>query len=197
MATIDSLTTLLADELQDLYDAELRLTKAIPKLAKAARSENLRTALETHLSETEQHVERLERALKDLGVAAKRKTCAGMRGLIEEGDEYVGEDFEDDSLRDATIIGAAQRVEHYEMAAYGTALAHARLLEGADVAGILQQTLDEEKAADEKLTEIAEGVVNMDAARVDQSAGRTGQRRQSAKTASSRATAASGSGRRR
>src|SRR5438094_4923900 len=112
MATIDSLKSLLVDQLRDLYDAEQRLTKAIPKLAKKAANDELRAALESHLEETKEHVSRLESAFEQLGSSAKAKPCAGMRGLIQEGDEHVGEDFEDDGLRDATIIGAAQRVEH-------------------------------------------------------------------------------------
>ena len=164
MASIDSMTALLVDELRDIYDAEKRLTKAIPKLAKKATNEELRSALEEHLEETEQQVQRLEQAFEHLGQRAKGKPCAGMRGIIEEGDEHVGEDYDDDDLRDAVIIGSAQRVEHYEIAAYGTAIAHARLLEQEDVVGLLEETLEEEKAADVKLTEIAESVVNLEAA---------------------------------
>jgi ferritin-like metal-binding protein YciE len=168
MASIDSLRTLLVDQLKDIYDAEKRLTKAIPKLIKKSTHDELRSALEDHLGETEQHVSRLEEAFDHLDMPAKAKTCAGMKGLIEEGDEHVGEDYDDDGLRDAAIIGAAQRVEHYEIAAYGTAIAHARLLELDDVVNLLRETLDEEKAADKKLTEIAETVVNLDAASEDE-----------------------------
>jgi ferritin-like metal-binding protein YciE len=168
MASIDSLRTLLVDQLKDIYDAEKRLTKAIPKLIKKSTHEELKAALQNHLGETEQHVSRLEEAFDHLDMAAKAKTCAGMKGLIEEGDEHVGEDYDDDGLRDAAIIGAAQRVEHYEMAAYGTAIAHARLLELDAVVNLLKETLNEEKAADKKLTEIAESVVNLDAASDDE-----------------------------
>jgi ferritin-like metal-binding protein YciE len=164
MAKIDSLRTLLVQQLRDLYDAEKRLTKAIPKLAKESTSEDLTSALEEHLGETEAQVTRLERAFRALDEPAKAKECAGMKGIIEEGDEHVGEDFADDGLRDATIIGAAQRVEHYEIAAYGTAIAHARLLGLDEVVQLLEESLEEEKAADEKLTEIAEQLVNPDAA---------------------------------
>jgi ferritin-like metal-binding protein YciE len=164
MATIDSLNALLVDELRDIYDAEKRLTKAIPKLAKKATNDDLRSALEEHLQETEQQVQRLEQAFEHLGERAKAKPCAGMKGIIEEGDEHVGEDYDDDDLRDAVIIGSAQRVEHYEIAAYGTAIAHARLLEHTDVVELLEESLGEEKAADQKLTEIAESVVNLEAA---------------------------------
>ena len=164
MAKIDSLRTLLVQQLRDLYDAEKRLTKAIPKLMKESSSDDLTSALEMHLGETENQVSRLERAFQTIGETAKGKECKGIKGIIEEGDEHVGEDFADDGLRDATIIGAAQRVEHYEIAAYGTAIAHARLLGQDEVVQLLEETLEEEKAADEKLTEVAEQIVNPDAA---------------------------------
>jgi ferritin-like metal-binding protein YciE len=152
---IDTLGTLLEEELKDIYDAEKRLVKAIPKLAKAVSSEELRNALEEHLEVTKGHVERLEQAFDLLGVAPKSKPCNGMKGLIEEGDEVAAQDATD-ALKDAGIIGAAQRVEHYEMAAYGTARAMAERLGKSDVAELLQQTLNEEKEADEKLSTIAE-----------------------------------------
>ena len=164
MASIDSMNALLVDELRDIYDAEKRLTKAIPKLAKKAKNAELRSALQEHLQETEGQIARLEEAFELLGEKAKGKPCAGMKGILEEGDEHVGEDYDDDDLRDAVIIGSAQRVEHYEMAAYGTAIAHARLLEQDDVVRLLEESLEEEKAADMKLTEIAETVVNLEAA---------------------------------
>ena len=164
MASIDSMNALLVDELRDIYDAEKRLTKAIPKLAKKAKNEELRAALQEHLQETEGQIARLEEAFEHMGERAKGKPCAGMRGIIEEGEEHVSEDYEDDDLRDAVIIGSAQRVEHYEMAAYGTAIAHARLLEQEEVVRLLEESLEEEKAADMKLTEIAESVVNLEAA---------------------------------
>ena len=110
MATIESMTELLVDELKDLYDAENRLTKAVPKLAKKAANNNLRSALEAHLHHTEEHVTRLEQAFGQLGQKAKAKPCAGMRGIIEEGDAHVAEDYKDDGFRDAVIIGSAQRV---------------------------------------------------------------------------------------
>ena len=164
MASINSMNTLLVNELRDIYDAEKRLTKAIPKLAKKATNEDLRDALQEHLQETENQVARLEEAFGHLGERARAKPCAGMRGIIEEGDEHVREDYEDDDLRDAVIIGSAQRVEHYEIAAYGTAIAHARLLEQGEVVRLLEETLEEEKAADAKLSEIAESAVNIEAA---------------------------------
>jgi ferritin-like metal-binding protein YciE len=195
MASIDSLNALLVDELRDIYDAEKRLTKAIPKLAKKAASEELRAALRDHLAETEQQVQRLEQAFEHLGERAKGKPCAGMKGIIEEGDEHVGEDYDDDDLRDAVIIGSAQRVEHYEIAAYGTAMAHAKLLDQDEVLQLLAETLEEEKAADEKLTEIAESIVNLEAANEDEeteeSGGRSGRRGLSA--GGQRATAAASS----
>jgi ferritin-like metal-binding protein YciE len=164
---IDSLQNLLIEELKDLYDAEKRLTKALPKLAKKATSDELRSAIEAHLAETEEHVARLESAFEELDLTPKGKPCAGIKGIIEEGDEHANEDYADDSLRDAAIIGGAQRAEHYEMAAYGTAIAHARLLGLDNVVELLSETLMEEKAADEKLTEIAEGVVNLEAEGAD------------------------------
>jgi len=167
MPAIDSLETMFVEELKDLYDAEKRLTKAIPKLSKAATNDDLKEALDAHLAETQEHVARLERAFGQMNTPAKAKACAGIKGIIEEADEHVGEDFEDDDLRDATIIGAAQRAEHYEIAAYGTAIAHARLLGQDDVVQLLEETLSEEKAADAKLSEIAETVVNVEAADAD------------------------------
>jgi ferritin-like metal-binding protein YciE len=164
MPHIASFNELLVSQMRDLYDAEKRLTKAIPKLGKAAANDELRTALENHLEETEGHVSRLEQAFQRLGETPKAKPCAGMRGIIEEGDEHVNEDYDDDALRDAVIIGSAQRVEHYEIAAYGTAIAHARLLGRNEIANLLEASLAEEKAADKKLTQIAEGAVNLEAA---------------------------------
>src|SRR5204863_3985748 len=161
MPAIDSLRTLLVEQIKDIYDAEKRLTKALPKLIKKSTNEELSSALENHLGETQGHVSRLEQVFKQLDEAVKGKPCAGMKGIIEEGDEHVGEDYQHDGLRDAVIIGSAQRVEHYEIAAYGTAIAHARLLELDDVVSLLEQTLEEEKAADQKLTDIAESVVNL------------------------------------
>jgi ferritin-like metal-binding protein YciE len=165
MPTIDSLETLLTNELRDLLDAENRLTKALPKLAKASTNGELRTAFEDHLEETKEHVTRVEKALKALGAPVRAKACAGIRGIIEEGSEHMQEDFEDSALKDAAVIGGAQRAEHYEIAAYGTALAYAKQLGRNEIISLLKPTLDEEKAADEKLTEIAEQIVNTDAAR--------------------------------
>ena len=163
MPAIDSLRTLLIEQLKDIYDAENRLTKAIPKLIKKSTNADLKSALQNHLAQTEEHVSRIEQAFEELDQSPKSKTCAGMKGLIQEGDEHAGDDYDHDGLRDAAIIGAAQRVEHYEIAAYGTAIAHARLLGLDDVVELLEETLEEEKAADEKLTDVAESVVNLDA----------------------------------
>src|SRR5687767_12237531 len=168
MPHIASFNELLVSQMRDLYDAEKRLTKAIPRLGKAAANDELRSALETHLEETEGQITRLEQAFEQLGERPKAKPCAGMRGIIEEGDEHMKEDYEDDSLRDAVIIGSAQRVEHYEIAAYGTAIAHARLLGRNEIANLLEESLAEEKAADKKLTAIAEGAVNLVAAEQDE-----------------------------
>jgi ferritin-like metal-binding protein YciE len=168
MATVDSLKSLLIEQVKDLYDAEKRLTKAIPKLAKASTNEELNAALEQHLDETQNQVARLEQVFELLDEQARSRPCEGMKGLIEEGDEHVKEDYDDDDLRDAMIIGSAQRVEHYEIAGYGTAIAHARLLGLDDVVDLLEATLAEEKSADQKLTEVAETVVNLEAAAADQ-----------------------------
>jgi ferritin-like metal-binding protein YciE len=162
MASIDSLNELLVSELRDLFDAEQRLTKAIPKLVDVSSSNELIEALNKHLNETRQHVTRLEQAFSELGEEAATETCTGMKGLISEGDDHAG-DIDEGSLRDAVIIGAAQRVEHYEIAAYGTAIAHARLLGYDTTAQILETTLEEEKAADRTLSDIAESVMNPDA----------------------------------
>lgn len=197
MAKIDSLQTLLVEQLKDLYDAEKRLTKAIPKLMKEATNEDLRMALDGHLKETREQVSRLEQAFRQFDETPKGKPCAGMRGIIEEGAEHAKEDYEDDGLRDAMIIGSAQRVEHYEIAAYGTAIAHARLLGAAGVVKLLERTLAEEKAADGKLTKIAEGIVNLDAATRDDAesmsgTGAKGGRRRSGKTGNRKGAATPG-----
>ncbi len=136
MATIDSLESLMQDELKDIYDAEKQLTKALPKMAKKATNEELRAGFEEHLRQTEQHMERLEQVFEQMGMPARGKTCKGMKNLIAEGDEMIRE-AEDDATRDALMIAAAQKVEHYEIAAYGTLRTWANLLGKNDVAGIL------------------------------------------------------------
>jgi len=152
--------TLLEEELKDLYDAEKRLLRAIPKMAKNASSEELRSALKEHLEVTRNQVDRLEQIFGMLDLPAKAKTCNGMKGIIAEGEETMGEDMEG-ALMDAAIAGAAQRVEHYEMAAYGAAHAIAEHLGNRDVADLLQQTWDEEREADEKLSQIASQMLEM------------------------------------
>ena len=160
---ITSLEDLLADELKDLYSAENQLVKALPKMARAVDSQDLRSVFEEHLKQTEKHVERLERICKKLDISPKGKKCMGMEGLIAEGMEVHNHEGESGPL-EAGIIGAAQRVEHYEIAAYGTARAHARQLGFIEIANLLGKTLDEEKGADHKLTKIAENQVNVQAA---------------------------------
>ncbi len=151
------------DELKDAYDAEKQLTKALPKMAKAASSPELRSAFESHLEETRGQIDRLERVFEVLDEKAKGKHCDGIAGIIEEGSSVMDEDF-DETTMDACLIAAGQRAEHYEMAAYGTLVAWARALGHVEAAQLLEETLNEEKAADEKLTELAEGGINQQAA---------------------------------
>lgn len=162
MAKIDSLNALLEEELKDIYSAEKQLLKALPKMAKKATSEELRAALEEHLEVTEGQVERLEQVFEALGKPAKAKTCKAMQGLVEEATEIMEEDA-DDAVMDAGIIAAAQKVEHYEIASYGTVRTWARLCGEEEAAELLQETLDEEAEADKKLTELAENFVNPEA----------------------------------
>ncbi|MGH9159087.1 MAG: ferritin-like domain-containing protein [Vicinamibacteraceae bacterium] len=173
MAALNTLHPLFVTELKDLLDAEHQLTRALPRLMKSAQSDKLRDALEMHLDETKEHVERLTGAFEALGERASAKTCAGMRGIIKEADEDVKADA-DGAVRDAAIIGAAQKAEHYEIAAYGTARTHAVRLGFSEVAQILEQTLKEEKRADKKLTEIAEAQVNPQAVEGEAGAGARG-----------------------
>jgi ferritin-like metal-binding protein YciE len=159
---LDNLRKLYIEELRDLYSAENQLLKALPKMAKGASSDELKQAFENHLQETEGHVERLETIFEDLDESPKGKTCHAMKGLVEEGSEILEEEGEE-SVLDAGIIAAAQKVEHYEIASYGTVRTFAELLGEKNAAKLLQQTLDEEGAADEKLNELAEGIVNPEA----------------------------------
>jgi len=154
-----TLHEMLVDELRDLYHAEKQLTKALPKLAKAATHKGLRAAFESHLEETREHVTRLEEVFSFLDEPAKTKPCAGMAGIIEEGADLLQEDAEA-AVLDAGLIAAAQRAEHYEIGAYGTCVAWARLLGHSEAVGLLEQTLEEEKAADQKLTTLAESEIN-------------------------------------
>jgi ferritin-like metal-binding protein YciE len=151
------------DELRDTYDAEKQLLKALSKLARASRSEDLRTAFESHRAETEGQIDRLERVFASLDEKVRGKHCDGIAGIIEEGKSIMEEDF-DESAMDACLIAAGQRAEHYEIAAYGTLIAWAKAMGHDDAVDLLQQNLDEEKAADEKLTELAEGGINLEAA---------------------------------
>lgn len=154
---LESLQDLFVDELKDLYNAETQLTKALPKMAKAAASEDLRAAFEAHLEETEHQIERLETIFKQLEASPKGKKCKAMAGLIEEGKEMMDMDAED-AVKDAALIAAAQRVEHYEMAGYGTVRTYAQLLGFEEAANLLQEPLDEEAGADEKLGELAKNI---------------------------------------
>lgn len=153
--TNESLRELYISELKDIFSAESQLLKALPKMAKAASSEELRKGFESHLEQTKGHVRRLEQIFAQLGKTPTGKKCTGMEGLIKEGGEVMEEDFEDEVL-DAALISAAQRVEHYEIAAYGTVVAYADLLEEPEHASLLRETLEEEKETNEKLTELAQ-----------------------------------------
>ncbi|HET9252261.1 MAG TPA: ferritin-like domain-containing protein [Candidatus Eisenbacteria bacterium] len=159
---MDSFDKLYVDQLRDMYNAEKQLTKALPKMAKAASNRELRAALEEHLEVTKRQVERLEEIFRGLGRPATGKTCKGMGGLIEEGQEILEEDFEPDVL-DAGIIAAAQKVEHYEIASYGTLRTFAETKGDTKSARILQEILEEEKEADRRLTDIAESTINAEA----------------------------------
>lgn len=159
----NSLKDLFINQIEDLYDAENRLTKALPKMAEAAHSPQLRQAFQTHLTETQGHVSRLETIFREIKIEPKRETCAAMKGLIAEGEEMIHAKGDSD-VKDAALIAAAQRVEHYEMSGYGTARTFAQRLGLTQAANLLQQTLNEEVGADRKLNQIAESSVNQQAA---------------------------------
>jgi ferritin-like metal-binding protein YciE len=163
MATINNLDELLIDQLRDLYNAEQQLVKALPKMAEASTHAELRNGFEKHLGETEGHVSRLEQVFESLGTQAKGRTCHAMKGLVEEGSEAIKLKGSD-AARDAALIAAAQRVEHYEIAGYGTVLAYAEALGHREAAQLLKQTLDEEKETDEVLSQMAESHINQHAA---------------------------------
>lgn len=167
MADDKTLHDAFIDELRDVYDAEKQISKSLPKMAKAASSTELRDAFERHLEETVEQIGRLEQVFEALDEKARGKHCAGMAGIIEEGKDVMGEDF-DEATMDACLVASAQRVEHYEMAAYGTLIAWANAMGHDEVTQLLQASLDEEKAADEKLTNLAEGGINESAAEVAQ-----------------------------
>ncbi len=163
--SLDSLEKLFLEELKDIYNAEKQLTRALPRMAKAAESPELEQAFTTHLKETEGQIQRLERVFKGLGQAARGKKCKGMEGLIEEGKEKMEEDGEP-MVIDAALIASAQKVEHYEIAAYGCLRTYAELLGYTEAVQLLQQNLQEEEAADQKLNALAEGGINESAAMV-------------------------------
>jgi ferritin-like metal-binding protein YciE len=162
---LDSLQSLFENELKDIYNGEKQLVEALPRMAKAASSPELADAITKHLKETEGHVQRIEQILGSLDMPARGKKCKGMEGLLEEGKEILGEDGEE-PVKDAALISAAQRVEHYEMAAYGCLKAYAEILGHTDAARLLEKTLKEEEAADKKLNQLAEGGINQAAAAV-------------------------------
>lgn len=157
---LNDLRALLIEQLQDLYSAETQLMEALPLMAKAAKSKDLKAAFETHLTETQEHVRRLEQIAEQMGEKAKGKKCKGMEGLIKEGNEMMKEDADPDVL-DAGLIAAAQRVEHYEIAGYGTVRTYAQMLGENEIARILQTTLDEEGKTDQLLTQLAESKINI------------------------------------
>ena len=152
-----ALKELYLKELRDLYDAEKQITKALPKMAKAAASSRLREAFEHHLGQTNTHVTRLEQIFEELDESPRGENCDGMEGLIEEGSNLIDEDMEEEA-KDAGLISAAQRVEHYEMAGYGTVRTYANILGEKKAASLLQETLDEEKQTDQTLTTLAESI---------------------------------------
>ena len=162
MAKLASLDDLLVHELQDIYNAEAQIVKALPKMVKAATSPELQTAFEEHLEQTEGQIERLEKVFKLLGVPAKGRKCDGMAGLLLEGSKMMEEDA-DPSVLDAALISAAQKVEHYEIAAYGCVATYAEMLGYEQVHKLLGQTLTEEEDTDERLSALAETLINVDA----------------------------------
>lgn len=164
---LNTLQDLYIEELRDLHSAETQLVKALPKMAEAASAEELRAAFEEHLDQTKEHVERLNQVFQSLGTTGKGKKCKGMEGLIEEAEELIEEDADPDVL-DAGLIAAAQRVEHYEIAVYGCVCTYAKLLGRDEELDLLGQTLDEEKEADETLTDVAESTINVEAVEQDE-----------------------------
>jgi ferritin-like metal-binding protein YciE len=164
MMRLDSFENLFVDQLRDLYSAEQQLTKALPKMAEAASSQELKQALTMHLEQTKQHAEHLKQLITGMDERPTGETCKAMQGLIEEGEEVIDKKRADESVRDAAIIAAAQRVEHYEISGYGTARTFAQRLGNQEAAQILDQILQQESQADEKLTQIAMSSVNQQAA---------------------------------
>jgi len=160
---LNTLKDLYVHELKDLYSAEKQLIKAIPKMAKAAKHKELAAGFREHLEQTKEHAQRLERVLSSLGQSTRGPKCQGMEGIVAEGSEMIEEEG-DDEVKDAGLIAAAQRVEHYEMAGYGTARTYAELLNDQEGAKLLSQTFEEEKETDEKLTQLAKSAINVSAA---------------------------------
>ena len=160
---METLQDLMVEELKDLYSAESQLLKAMPKMAKKASSQELKQAIETHMKETEGQIRRLDEVFQALGEKAKAKKCLAMEGLINEAKEHMSEDMDDDVM-DAALIGMAQKIEHYEIAGYGTCRTYAKLLGNKDVARLLQETLDEEAKTDKLLTKLATTSINIEAA---------------------------------
>jgi ferritin-like metal-binding protein YciE len=154
---VESLNELFVEQLRDLYDAENQLIKALPKMAEGANSDELRQGFEEHLEQTKEHAQRIEQIFEQLGEKVKGKKCKAMEGLVKEGAETLEEDMNEE-VKDAALIAAAQRVEHYEIAGYGTARTYANLLGEDEAASLLEQTLEEEKETDAKLTQLAEGI---------------------------------------
>jgi ferritin-like metal-binding protein YciE len=194
--SLDSLKSLYEEDLKDLYSAERLLTKALPKMAKGASNPKLKKAFDTHLKVTETHITRLERAFSELGMKPKSKPCKGMMGLIEEGKEVLEEDGEPE-VKDAGLIVAAQKVEHYEAAAYGSMRTFAEMLGLKNSARLFQQTLDEEKYTDKLLTQLAESDINWQAKNGEdmqesrRSSSKSNSRGKSASSSSSRSKSAS------
>jgi len=160
--TLKSMEDLFVHELKDLYSAETQIVKALPKMVKAASSEELQQAFEEHLEQTKNQVTRLEQILEELGASTRGPKCKGMAGLLEEGKEIIDEDA-DPRVKDAALIAAAQKVEHYEIAGYGTVRTYARHLDNKSAVELLEQTLEEEAETDKKLTQLAESSINVEA----------------------------------
>lgn len=182
----ETLQTLYLNELRDLYSAEQQLVKALPKMAKNAESQDLSDAFICHLDETKNHVARLEQIFESLGETAKGKKCVGMEGIVEEGGETI--DRYEGPVLDAALISAAQRVEHYEMAAYGAVCAYALLLDRSEDLGLLKETLEDEKKADERLTELSE-TVNQNAMEGEESEPRAAEPRSTSRSKKTRTAA--------
>lgn len=189
---MEALKKLLQDELEDIYDAEQQLVKALPKMVEASSSPELQQALKQHLTVTQNQVKRLEQVFEALGEKAKRKPCKGMAGIVSEGNEMLEEDL-DESTMDAAIISAAQKVEHYEIASYGTVRTLAQTLGNNEVAELLEETLEEEKEADRLLTQIAESSINSEAASEEEEGGEEGEEEQSSRGGNGRSRANQGS----